>query len=57
MSKPLSMENLMAKFHNDRAGVYRGETTISQALKSGSVRSTSALPGHHTDGISSDAPA
>ncbi|MGW0868902.1 hypothetical protein ACWD3Z_00260 [Streptomyces sp. NPDC002740] len=31
MSKPLSMEDLTVKFHSNRAGVYRGETTIWQA--------------------------
>ena len=31
MSKPLSMGDLTVKFHSNRAGVYRGETTIGQA--------------------------
>ncbi|MFI8091503.1 hypothetical protein ACIF9R_24815 [Streptomyces sp. NPDC086080] len=31
MSNPLSMEDLAVKFHSNRAGVYRGKTTIWQA--------------------------
>lgn len=31
MSEPLSMEDLTVKFRSNRAGVYRGETTIWQA--------------------------
>ncbi|MEU3051226.1 hypothetical protein ABZ705_32835 [Streptomyces sp. NPDC006984] len=31
MSKPPRMEDLMVKFHSNRAGVYRGETAIWQA--------------------------